>query len=102
MSHNSNDVAGELLGRTQKRTPTGGHTPDVEKLFEPLTDSASALRSFCTGCGFTSELTKEGAGALAAQAGTNLPDILSGVYFQTTRCLACADIFEGATLQHRQ
>ena len=84
-----------LLGVTRKKDRNVGDVVDRDHAVAPIEhDPDGIIRLFCTGCGTYLVMTQEGAEMLAQQAGTNLPDIVSGHYFESKRCEACGSKYE--------
>ena len=88
-------IKAELFGTVGRAKATGGHVAKREYLLEPLDGPLqnppvlTVLRSFCVGCGYNLEITREHAEELAEMAGITLPYSLRGYYFESHSCSLC-------------
>ncbi len=82
-------IAQKLFGNSTRRTASGGHTVDHEKIQTPL-EATEVAHVFCTGCGAYHSVTEEGKQGLLSIAGDDacsFPD----QYFQVGRCVSCTE-----------
>jgi len=89
----------ELFGQVKKLPATGGHIIDEDNITTPFEDDDSVIRTFCKGCGTILEISCEGAENLAVLAGIIVPDPVKNHFFESERCIACADDFDEVELK---
>lgn len=88
------DIKIKLFGKVKKKTPTSQNILDKEKLFAEFQDMEAKGRFFCTNCGTLLEITSHAVRTLSHLTETNGLSIASR-YFQVTKCVCCADDFDG-------
>ncbi len=82
-----------LIGRFGKLPTPGNQVPNLAELRKPFAHGG-VVYSFCTGCGYLTELTKAGAQDLLREAGVSDQLSLVDYYFVTGHCPACSDNFD--------
>lgn len=88
----------ELLGTTTRIEADGNHRVDSQMILAPLENDGSVIRLFCTGCGYTFELSRDLAEKHLSSVSKTLPSIIDpGEYLETNGCGVCTglgDTFE--------
>jgi hypothetical protein len=92
------ELQSKLLGATTRIKADGNHLADNQMILAPLENEGSVIHLFCTGCGYTFELTRELAEKHLSSVSKTLPSIIDpGEYLETNGCGACTgpgDTFE--------
>jgi len=89
----------EIFGQVKKLPATGDHVIDEERIIAPFEDDDSVIRTFCKGCGTILEISSGGTENLAVLAGIIVPDPVENHFFESERCIACADDFDEVELK---
>lgn len=87
----------ELLGIVHKLPITDNNVPNRSKLIQPFISKKSVIKVFCTGCGYTSELTNEIINSFPEFAQVAL-ECLESRFVQVHRCVICDTKWRGAKL----
>ncbi len=99
MQHKPQKTDKEVLGQTTKPKNVGGFVVTPEILNVPLSYEGTVVRCFCLGCGYSTELTNEGAQALLLLAEADIPSAWQGYYFQASHCMLCSKEYKDVSLK---